>query len=271
VAEELEYPAEELARVPDESVDSFAGVANPWTLGPAQRGETVLDLGCGAGTDLLIASQMVGPGGRVVGVDMTPGMPERARASASAERMSLANVELHETLIESLPLADPSVDLVTSNGVIDLVPDKDALFDEIDPRPAPRRAPPARRRRHPPRGLRGRPPAHRPLDRLNRGRSPARRASSRATSSTRSPAPHPRTPAARPRSSEPWAPPPELRSRGESRERTTGLEPATFGLGSPLSEVDIALIASGWISVDRSRPGQICRVGDTVGDTELRA
>jgi SAM-dependent methyltransferase len=129
-AEELGYPAEELARVPDGSVESFAGVANPWTLGRVQPGDVVLDLGCGAGTDLLIAAQMVGPEGRAIGVDMTPSMLERARASA--QQMGTENVELHEGLIESLPLADASVDAVTSNGVIDLVPDKDAVFDEID-------------------------------------------------------------------------------------------------------------------------------------------
>jgi ubiquinone/menaquinone biosynthesis C-methylase UbiE len=90
----------------------------------------VLDLGCGAGTDLLIAAQMAGPEGHVIGVDMTPTMLDRARASA--DEMGLAGVELHESLIESLPLADASVDVVISNGVIDLVPDKDAVFEEID-------------------------------------------------------------------------------------------------------------------------------------------
>ena len=90
----------------------------------------MLDLGCGAGTDLLIAAQMAGPTGRVIGVDMTSAMLERARASARA--MGFDNVELHESLIESLPLEDASVDVVISNGVIDLVPDKDAVFDEID-------------------------------------------------------------------------------------------------------------------------------------------
>ena len=99
-------------------------------LGRIEPGSVVLDLGCGAGTDLLIAAQMTGPDGRVIGVDMTPAMLERARASA--QQMGLANVELHESLIETLPLADGSVDVVISNGVIDLVPDKDAVFDEID-------------------------------------------------------------------------------------------------------------------------------------------
>jgi arsenite methyltransferase len=129
-AKELGYPEPELARVPDATVDSFAGVANHWLLGRAEAGSVVLDLGCGAGTDLLIAAQMTGPGGRVIGIDMTSAMLERARASAA--EMGLTNVEVHESLIESLPLESASVDLVISNGVIDLVPDKDAVFDEID-------------------------------------------------------------------------------------------------------------------------------------------
>jgi arsenite methyltransferase len=129
-AQELGYPEMELARVPDATVESFAGVANHWLLGRVEPGEIVLDLGCGAGTDLLIAAQMTGAAGRVIGVDMTSTMLQRARESAGA--MGLDNVELHESLIESLPLEDASVDVVISNGVIDLVPDKDAVLDEID-------------------------------------------------------------------------------------------------------------------------------------------
>jgi arsenite methyltransferase len=129
-AQELGYPEPELARIPDATVESFAGVANHWMLGRIEPGAIVLDLGCGAGTDLLIAAQMTGPAGRVIGVDMTAGMLERARASA--DEMRIDNVELHESLIESLPLEDASVDVVISNGVIDLVPDKDAVLDEID-------------------------------------------------------------------------------------------------------------------------------------------
>ncbi|MGH2978811.1 MAG: methyltransferase domain-containing protein, partial [Solirubrobacterales bacterium] len=128
-ARDLGYPAQELARVPDETVDSFAGVANPFSLGRIEAGETVLDLGCGAGTDLLIAAQMAGPDGRAVGIDMTAAMTDRARESA--REMGLANVELREGLIEDLPFPDESVDVVISNGVIDLVPDKDAVFSEI--------------------------------------------------------------------------------------------------------------------------------------------
>ena len=129
-AEDLGYPATELRRVPEATVESFAGVANHFTLGPMNEHETVIDLGCGAGTDLLIAAQMVGSGGRAIGIDMTPSMVKRARQSATD--MGLANVEVHEGLIEQLPLADESVDVVISNGVIDLVPDKEAVFAEID-------------------------------------------------------------------------------------------------------------------------------------------
>ena len=129
-AQELGYPGPELSRVPDASVESFAGVANHWLLGRIEPGAVVLDLGCGAGTDLLIAAQMTGPTGRVIGIDMTASMLDRARASAA--EMGLGNVELHESLIEALPLENASVDVVISNGVIDLVPDKDAVFDEID-------------------------------------------------------------------------------------------------------------------------------------------
>jgi SAM-dependent methyltransferase len=129
-AQDLGYPEPELSRVPDATVESFAGVANHWLLGRVEPGEIVLDLGCGAGTDLLIAAQMAGPTGRAIGVDMTPAMLERAAAGARA--MGLANVEVRESLIEAVPLEDASVDVVISNGVIDLVPDKDAVFDEID-------------------------------------------------------------------------------------------------------------------------------------------
>jgi SAM-dependent methyltransferase len=129
-AVELDYPQPELGRVPEETVASFAGVANHWNLGRIEPGAVVLDLGCGAGTDLLIAAQMTGPGGRAIGVDMTPAMLERARESAGA--MGLENVELRSALIEALPVEDESVDVVISNGVIDLVPDKEAVLDEID-------------------------------------------------------------------------------------------------------------------------------------------
>ncbi len=129
-AQDLGYPEPELSRIPDPTTESFAGVANPWVHGRAAHEETVLDLGCGAGTDLLVAAQMIGPRGRAIGIDMTESMLVRARESAAA--MGLHNIELHQSLIESLPLDDASVDVVMSNGVIDLVPDKDVVFAEID-------------------------------------------------------------------------------------------------------------------------------------------
>ena len=127
-AEDLGYPVE-LAAVPEAAVESFAGVANPWELGRLQAGEHVLDLGCGAGTDALIAAQMVGPEGSVVGVDMTHDMLVKAEGAAAA--MGLTNVEFLEAEIESLDLPDGRFDVVVSNGVIDLVPDKDAVFSEV--------------------------------------------------------------------------------------------------------------------------------------------
>ena len=128
-AADLGYPPDLLARVPDASVESFAGVANPFSLGTLERGERVLDVGCGAGTDSLVAAQMVGPAGRVTGIDMTREMLAKARASARA--LGAANVDFVEGEAEELPFEDASFDVAISNGVIDLIPDKDAVFSEI--------------------------------------------------------------------------------------------------------------------------------------------
>ena len=128
-AADLGYPADLLARVPDASADSFAGVANPFSLGPLAPGERVLDVGCGAGTDSLVAAQMVAPDGFVTGVDMTPEMLAKARESA--RDMGATNVEFVEGEAEEIRFPDASFDVVISNGVIDLIPDKDAVFSEI--------------------------------------------------------------------------------------------------------------------------------------------
>jgi arsenite methyltransferase len=128
-AADLGYPTNLLARVPDTSCESFAGVANPFSLGELRAGEDVLDVGCGAGMDTLIAAQMVGPGGTVTGIDMTPAMVVKARRSAA--EMGLAAVTIVEGSAEQLPFPDASFDVVISNGVIDLIPDKDAVFSEI--------------------------------------------------------------------------------------------------------------------------------------------
>jgi arsenite methyltransferase len=127
-AEDLRYP-DELALVPDTAVESFAGVANPWELGRLSPGSRVLDVGSGAGTDSLIAAQMVGKQGHVTGIDMTPEMLAKARAAAA--EMGVSNIEFVESEAERLPFPDESFDVVVSNGVIDLIPDKDAVFGEL--------------------------------------------------------------------------------------------------------------------------------------------
>jgi arsenite methyltransferase len=127
-AQDLDYPAE-LANVPEHAVESFAGVANPFSLGRLKRGERVLDLGSGAGTDSLVAAQMVGEEGHVTGIDMTPAMLTKARTAVA--EMGLRNVEFVEGEAEQLPFPDHRFDVVISNGVIDLIPDKDAVFAEL--------------------------------------------------------------------------------------------------------------------------------------------
>jgi arsenite methyltransferase len=126
---DLGYPQDLLARVPEASCESFAGVANPFSMGPLQPGEDVLDVGSGAGMDTLVAAQMVGPTGSVTGIDMTPEMVAKARGSIA--EMGLDNATIIEVSAEHLPFDDATFDVVISNGVIDLIPDKDAVFSEI--------------------------------------------------------------------------------------------------------------------------------------------
>lgn len=129
LARRLGYDPRQIDDLPDAIVESFAGVGNPLALGSLHGGETVLDLGSGAGFDALLAARLVGPAGRVVGVDMTLAMLAKARANA--ELLGLDNVEVRHGFAESLPLPDASVDVVISNGVINLCPDKRAVFAEL--------------------------------------------------------------------------------------------------------------------------------------------
>lgn len=125
----LEYRDEWLEGIPESSIESFAGTGNPFSLGELQTGERVVDVGSGAGIDSLIAARMVGPGGRVVGVDMTPIMIEKARAAAA--EAGLENVEFHQSYAEELPAPDGWADVVISNGVLNLMPDKAAVLGEM--------------------------------------------------------------------------------------------------------------------------------------------
>jgi arsenite methyltransferase len=129
-ADLLRYDPLELASLPPACSARFAGVGNPLRVGPVHPGEIVLDHACGAGLDLLLAARRVGPSGRAIGVDMTPAMREHARAAA--ESAGLADrVEVRAGLYEDLPLDDGSVDVVISNGVVNLAPDKTRVFREI--------------------------------------------------------------------------------------------------------------------------------------------
>ncbi len=118
-----------LEGLPEGSITSFAGTGNPFRIGQLQPGERVVDIGSGAGLDSLIAAKMVGPDGQVIGVDMTPAMLEMARKSAS--EAGVGNVEFREGLAESLPAPSSWADVVISNGVLNLLPDKLAALQEM--------------------------------------------------------------------------------------------------------------------------------------------
>ena len=128
-AKRLGYDAAEIDALPIQLTESFAGVGNPLALGELQAGDTVLDLGCGAGMDSILAARRVGPTGRVVGVDMTEAMVEKAKANAEAA--GVTNVEFHHGEADRLPLADGSVDVVISNGVFNLCLDKPKVLAEV--------------------------------------------------------------------------------------------------------------------------------------------
>ena len=129
LAKRLGYDDEWLRNVPETSVASFAGTGNPFSLGALSPGERVVDVGCGAGIDSFIAARMVGPTGHVVGVDMTPAMLEKARANGAAA--AIDNVDFRHGYAEALPVPDEWADVVISNGVLNLMPDKAAALGEM--------------------------------------------------------------------------------------------------------------------------------------------
>lgn len=125
----LSYDLGDVDALPAATVESFAGTGNPFAMGRLQAGETVLDIGSGAGFDTLQAAQQVGPTGRVIAVDMTAAMRQKTREGADA--LELTNVEVREGFAEALPVADASVDVVISNGVINLTHDKLQVMREV--------------------------------------------------------------------------------------------------------------------------------------------
>lgn len=125
----LGYDATELAALPSEVTSSFAGVGNPHAIDRIPIGATVLDIGCGAGTDLLLAARQTGPAGRAIGIDMTEGM--RRRSLQGAATCGLTHVDVRNGDATRLPVDDRSVDVVISNGVLNLVPEKERAVAEI--------------------------------------------------------------------------------------------------------------------------------------------
>ena len=125
----LGYQDKWLETLPVSAIESMAGTGNPFSLGELKPGEYVVDAGSGAGADSLIAAQMVGPSGKVIGVDMTPEMLLKARRNAA--EAGLSNIDFREGYLESLPVANAWADVVISNGVLNLVPDKEAALLEM--------------------------------------------------------------------------------------------------------------------------------------------
>jgi arsenite methyltransferase len=130
LALKLGYEEGIINSLPFGTVESFAGTGNPFSMGTLHTGETVLDVGCGAGFDSLIAAGQVGETGRVFSIDMTPAMLKKA--AAGAREAGLHNIEFREGLAEALPVEDVSIDVVISNGVINLCPDKTAVMKEVN-------------------------------------------------------------------------------------------------------------------------------------------
>jgi arsenite methyltransferase len=127
--EGLGYDPELVNALPEAVISSYCGVGNPFSLGTINKGDAVLDIGCGAGVDTIIAGMMVGPAGKVVGIDIVPEMLERAESNLSMT--DLHNITFKKASGENLPFEDAEFDAVISNGVINLVPDKVALLNEV--------------------------------------------------------------------------------------------------------------------------------------------
>jgi len=125
----LEYQKEWLEGIPESVIESFAGTGNPFAIGTIAPGESVVDIGCGAGIDSFIAAKKVGPTGHVIGIDMTPAMLDKARKAE--ETMGCSQVRFDHGVIEELPLADQWADVIISNGVMNLAPDKKKVLREL--------------------------------------------------------------------------------------------------------------------------------------------
>ena len=125
----LEYPDEQVDQLPSSVVASLAGTGNPFSMGEPTPGENVVDIGCGAGFDSFLAAAMVGPTGSVVGVDMTPEMLAVAQDAASAA--GIGQIDFRQGHAEELPVDDGWADLIISNGVVNLCPDKNHVFSEM--------------------------------------------------------------------------------------------------------------------------------------------
>jgi SAM-dependent methyltransferase len=125
----LKYDLSEIEAVPDDVLSSFCGVGNPFSLGPIKRGETVLDVGCGAGFDFIIAGRMTGRTGRACGIDLTPEMVTKTQKATMVSELSNCEVRLAGS--ESIPYKDRTFDIVISNGVLNMSPDKEKSFQEI--------------------------------------------------------------------------------------------------------------------------------------------
>ena len=128
-AKKLGYDPDEVDRLPTSVTESFCGVGNPFSLGPIQRGDSVLDLGCGAGMDSILAATRVGESGRVIGVDMTPAMISKARGNALA--LSIGHIEFRKGTLEELPVEENDIHVTITNGVFNLCVDKPKVLQEV--------------------------------------------------------------------------------------------------------------------------------------------